>query len=121
MSSLLDAARRLANHPNWDWRQGMLDQRGGRLVGGSWEHPTVEASGAPPNLNDGATAGILLQILDETGLLTDVVKHRGDWVVAIDRGDGPIGYAGDSLGEAAAWALLAVWGEDIARPSLAAG
>jgi len=119
----LDPASRLVCHPEWGWRDGMLDQLGGRLMSNNWTHPTTEppAVSVRPNLRDPATAGVLLAILDEYGLLTDVVKFEGQWVVAIDRGTGPIGYAADTMGEAAAWALLAVWGDDVAmqEPPLA--
>jgi hypothetical protein len=89
--------------------------QGGRLVTDAFKHPTADlpAAGVPPNLADCATAGVILEILDSEGLLTDVVREADCWIVAI-RQDGDIqGYAADTLGEAAAWALLAGWGEDL--------
>lgn len=93
----------------------MLDRFGARLVLDKYRHPSVEPPGenGVPNLSDPATGGILLSILDDEGLLTDVVRDLGGWVVAIKQGDGVQGYLADTLGEAAAWALLAAWGEDL--------
>jgi hypothetical protein len=45
--------------------------------------------------------------------LSEVIRVEDGWVVAIRVGDDVAGFQGDSLGEAAAWALLALWGEDL--------
>jgi hypothetical protein len=71
----------------------------------------------PPDLDDWATAGLVFGQLARTGRFTDVVRLPDCWVVAI-RGRGPQvrGLAGDSFGEAAAWALLAAWGDPLTLP-----
>lgn len=111
-----DPSTWLTTHPNFSWRDGMLDRFGGRLVLDGWKHPSIEAPEAKRGLNlaDPATGGVLLALLDEEGALTDVVRTEEGWVVAIHDGQGELqGYVAESLGEAAAWALLAWWGEDI--------
>ncbi|MCB9678740.1 MAG: hypothetical protein H6737_26795 [Alphaproteobacteria bacterium] len=110
-----DPARWLARHPRFRWKDGMLDRLGARLVLDAWKHPSIEAPTGEngPNLSDPATGGVLLSILDEEGLLTDVVRDQGGWIVAIRTPEGIEGYFADTLGEAAAWALLAGWGEDL--------
>jgi len=93
----------------------MLERLGARLVLDAWKHPTIEmpTEKGQPNLKDPATGGVLLSVLDDEGLLTDVVRDMGGWIVAIRTPDGVEGYFADTLGEAAAWALLAGWGEDL--------
>lgn len=112
---LTDPAERLVLHPRFEWRDGMLDRLGARLVLDSWKHCTTETPDGKGvlNLADPATAGVLLAVLDSEGLLTDVVREEAGWIVAIRTEDGLEGYIADSLGEAAAWALLAGWGEDV--------
>ena len=110
-----DPAERLARHPRFQWRDGMLDRLGARLVLDGWRHCSTEDpdEAGVPNLADPGTAGALLAVLDSEGLLTDVVREESGWIVAIRTEDGLAGYIADSLGEAAAWALLAGWGEDV--------
>jgi hypothetical protein len=106
----------LSSHPNFRWRDGMLDRYGARLVLDTWKHPAVDAPGHDKGLNlaDPATAGVLLALLDEEGAITDVVRDEEGWIVAIlAEGDRIEGYVAETLGEAAAWALLAWWGEDL--------
>lgn len=94
----------------------MLDRFGGRLVLDQWKHPAIEAPDAKRgvNLADPGTAGVLLALLDEEGAVTDVVRAEEGWIVAIHDGAGDVqGFVAETLGEAAAWALLAWWGEDI--------
>ena len=97
-------------HPRFVWEAGMQVRGGGRFDSG------VRPS-APPDLEDWATAGMVFGQLAATGRFTDVVRLPDCWVVAI-RGRGPQvrGLAGDSFGEAAAWALLAVWGDPLTLP-----
>ncbi|MFT4623089.1 MAG: hypothetical protein ACI8PZ_001745 [Myxococcota bacterium] len=106
----LDAAWRLCLHPNFKWQDGMSDRSGAR-VSTPWE------ASNPPDLDDWATAGLIFGQLATTGRFTDVVRLDGYWVVAIrTRGPDVRGLAGDSFGEAAAWALLAVWGDPMTLP-----
>ncbi len=108
----LDPGLRLLCHPRFRWSEGMRD-RVGRRVMGSGEHP-VDAA---PDLVDPATAGCLLGYLSEACLLTDVVRIGDEWVVAIRTAAMAIqGYAGETIGEAAAWALLASWGDPVTMP-----
>lgn len=106
-----DVAKDLLSHPRFAWREGMRDRRGLRVVEiDLWDGVS------PPDLGDFATAGVLLGVLAETGRLTDVVRQAADWIVAIDLPeDGVHGWAADTLGEAAAYALLALW--DALEPS----
>jgi hypothetical protein len=101
-----DAAQMLAAHPRFAWRDGMRDQKGVRVV-----DTDLWAPSAPPDLADAATAGVLVQMLAETGRLTDIVVVGDEWAVAVDL-DGPYGLAGSTMGEAAAWALLQVWDDE---------
>jgi hypothetical protein len=66
-------------------------------------------STAPPDLEDFATAGRILELIDEYHVLSDVVRYPDQWIVAVAFGKDLRGYIADSLGEAAAWALLVVW------------
>lgn len=101
----MDPAAELLRHPRFAWREGMRDRRGVRVVDLELLEGMTE-----PDLGDWATAGVLLQLLDETGRLTDVVRQDGEFVVAVDLPeDGLQGWAADTLGEAAATALLELW------------
>jgi hypothetical protein len=101
----LDVTTRLWKHPRFGWREGMRDQRGIRVVDlDLWEE------GGPPDLDDPATVGVLLGWLAEIDLLSDVVRQNGAWIVAVELPEeGLQGWMGDSMGEAAALALLAAW------------
>ncbi len=99
----MDPALTLVATPAWRWCEGMLDMRGRRVV-----DLTLYDGGSVPDLRDFATAGALLGLLDSMGALTDVVRDGNDWIVAVDLGGKIQGYASDVLGEAAAWAMLAV-------------
>ncbi|HHO51604.1 MAG TPA: hypothetical protein ENK18_12200 [Deltaproteobacteria bacterium] len=102
-----ELAEQIVHHPRWSWREGMADAQGVRVV----DLDLWTGSDALPDLSDFATAGVLLGVLTETGLFTDVVLQDGEWIVAVDLpGEGLQGWAADTLGEAAAWALLAAWG-----------
>lgn len=103
---MTDLAMELVQHPNWQWREGMRDTRGTRLV----DLDLWDATNALPDLSDWATAGAMLGVLAETGLLTDVVLQDDEWIVAVDTGGGPQGWAADQLGAAAGYAMLAAWG-----------
>jgi hypothetical protein len=100
-----DLGRQLRAHPRWAWREGMRDRRGVRIVDLElWD------GAEPPDLADDATAGVLLGMLAEMGLLSDVVRQDGSWIVAVDLPeDGLQGWMGDTLGEAAGYAMLAAW------------
>lgn len=98
-------AEQLLQQPGFRWCEGMRDQRGRRVV----DLDMIQGD-SPPDLDDMPTAGALLGLLDELGRLTDVVKQGEDWIVAVEQEDGEVqGYAAATLGEAAAWALLAVF------------
>lgn len=102
-----ELAEQVARHPRWSWREGMADTTGVRVV----DLELWTGADALPNLSDFATAGVLIELLTETGLFTDVVLQDGEWIVAVDLpGEGLQGWAAETLGEAAAWALLAAWG-----------
>jgi hypothetical protein len=106
-----EPAELLFSHERFKWAEGMRDQRGVRIVDLELWDPTV-----PPDLRDAGTAGVLIGQLDETGFLSDIVKQEGEWIVAVELGGELRGFASDTLGEAAAWALLAVW--DSEEPDL---
>lgn len=100
-----DPGEELWQHPRWSWREGMRDRAGVRV----FDLELFDATTAP-DLTDAATAGILLGLLDELGRLTDVVKQGAEWIVAVDLPeDGVQGWAADTMGEAAAYALLGLW------------
>ena len=110
MSDELDAGWRLLVHPRFIWVEGMRPRGGARISGG--ERPT-----APPDLDDWATVGLVLEQLANTSRLTDVVRLPDCWVVAIKtRGANVRGLAADTFGEAVAWAILAVWGDPLTLP-----
>ena len=101
----MDPAAELLSHPRFRWREGMRDRRGVRVV----DLELLDAMDAP-DLSDWPTVGAVLGMLDETGRFTDVVRQEGEFVVAVDLPpDGVQGWAGDTLGEAAALALLGLW------------
>ena len=101
-----ELAEQLVEHPNWSWREGMRDQAGVRIV----DLELWNADGALPDLEDWATAGAMLGVLAETGLLTDMVLQEGEWIVAVEMPDGLQGWAADTFGAAVGYALLAAWG-----------
>lgn len=114
-----EAARALVAHPRWRWAPGMraVGRRGLPLA---WfrveEHLprlTGEWADALPDLDDPATAGVLLSMLagatDESGAsLYSGRRAHVDWYWS--RGDRYGSRWGDTLGHAAALALLALWG-----------
>lgn len=92
----------------------MRDQQGQRYA-----TPKSEQGGAPPDLTDPATVGLLLDQLIGLGVLSDVVRLEDGWAVAVglDPEGGEIsGYGATTLGEAVAWALLATW-QELESPS----
>lgn len=104
---MTELAQQLIAHPRWSWREGMLDVSGVRVV----DLDLWKAEGALPDLSDWATAGALLGVLAETGLLTDVVLQDNEWIVAVNMPvEGLQGWAADELGAAVGYALLAAWG-----------
>jgi hypothetical protein len=92
----------------------MLDGRGRRIV-----DLDLHDGGSEPDLSDYATAGAILGLLNETVALTDVVLEQGEWIVAVDLSGLLQGYIASTLGDAAAWALLAYW-DDVDRPTITA-
>lgn len=100
--TLDEAARALVAHPRWRW------------------HPTmgrVCLDGDPrtllPDLDDPATAGVLLELCrqaaTEVGIGVEWLPNRHgrvDWYVGVHQH----ARSGDTLGHAAALALLALWG-----------
>jgi hypothetical protein len=96
--------RRLAEQPGWQWLPGMLTHAGLRVTEGA----DVPAD-ALPDLADWPTVGALLGMIAAFGALTDVVHGPDGWIVAVEIEGDITGYAADVPGEAAAWALLAVW------------
>jgi hypothetical protein len=96
-----ELATDLSGHSRFRWVDGMLDAEGKRGGGRS----------SLPVLSDHGTAGCLLGLVDELGVLTDVVRDDDGWIVAVDLPTGLKGFAADHLGEAAAWALLEAWAE----------
>jgi hypothetical protein len=99
-----DVARKLVGSAEWRWCPGMVDQAGGRVV-----DVAGVADTALPDLADWATAGAVLGLIAARGALTDVVRDSGNWIVAVDIEGDISGYAAETLGEAAGWALMAVW------------
>ncbi len=99
-----DPAEQLSEHPRFRWLAGMSDRRGRRVVDlDLWDGGVVD-------LSDAATAGALLALLEDTSTLSDVVRQDDDWIVAVDLpGTGLQGWAADSLGLAACYALLATY------------
>ncbi len=118
----IELAKRLAAHPRWEWHDdmivGAIGPKSGHFMSDPWpEHDPVAAEARStvlvPDLGSMATAGVLLGMLSsEAGACVQVAQDRaGSWSVD------PWGHAGTQqaqwwpcLGEALAWALLAVWG-----------
>ena len=100
-----DPATLLIDHARFAWLEGMCSRDGRRVVETGKGHDSIDLSDMP-------TAGALLGVIDGMGRLTDVVRQDGEWIVAIRCGDELQGYAADNLGEAAAWALLELWGAE---------
>jgi len=101
----------LVHHARFAWREGMRDHLGRRIVDPSLVPPAHGPDPLRPDLDDLATGGLLLGELDALGVLTDVVRSEGEWIVAVELPSELKGFAGDGLGEAAAWALLEAWAE----------
>jgi len=101
-----DPALQLIRDRRWRWCEGMRDSRGRRLV-----DLDLHDGQAEPDLSDYATAGALIGLLAELGSITDVVRERDEWIVAVNLSGRLQGYIAPTLGEAAAWALLAVWAD----------
>lgn len=134
-----DLARTLAAHPRWEWRPGMAvlpdaanpparmvyrDDTEGHTFAvaervqmfghdpgvNAWSDDAYNGEEVP-DLDDDATAGVLLGMLAPLGLTCVSPGVTGGWYVEME-GD-PLFEArafGDTLGEAIACALLAVWG-----------
>lgn len=136
-----DLARRLAAHPRWVWRRGVLaledplsgnwqpGDREWRIITGAPDVSAVTSENeihetpympsafarAVPDLTDAATGGVLLDMLDYTRfgwLVTIGVKHGVRRWAVYERGDAEPGMGWcPTLAEACARALLAEWGE----------
>lgn len=127
-----DFARRLASHPRWEWRAGMLavaprpyplDDVISRCDGGrGW----AAYPGSIPDLIDPATAGVLLAMLDEAVEHANIETERTtpdqtsepccDWTVRVCQWNGADWDSlhietAPTLGEACARALIEVWHE----------
>jgi len=109
-----DPAQQLVRDRRWHWREGMRDVRGRRLV-----DLDLHDGSSEPDLTDYATAGAILGLLADTDSITDVVRDNGEWIVAVDLSGRLQGYIAPTLGEAAAWALLAFW-DDADNPTISA-
>jgi len=124
-----DLARRLCAHPRFEWASGMLDSGGWRVLyvdpddglpRVAMESEQAWSAEGPPDLDDAATAGVLLAMLGPCWVVSAGSVHSEDRFViepATDRGLGQIEYGevvlcAPTLGEALALALLAVWGDD---------
>jgi hypothetical protein len=108
-----DLARRLAQHPRFrdsvcSGMRLLTDRGDGTIRWGRVPEPfATPADGRLwfPDLTDAATAGVLLSMLTAAIPLRTVVvcrEQNGTWWVE--------SHIGDTLGEAAAHALLALWG-----------
>ncbi len=95
---------RLTEEPGWQWHPGMLTLDGVRLQVGS-EAPVDSL----PDLTDWPTVGAILGILSSYGAFSDLIHSADGWIAAVEIDGDVTGYAADTPGEAAAWALLAVW------------
>mgnify|MGYP007046961981 CR=1 FL=1 len=109
-----DPAQQLVRDSRWVWCEGMKDLRGRRLV-----DLDLHDGSSEPDLADYATAGAIIGLLEATGSVTDIVREGGEWIVAVDLSGHLQGYIAPTLGEAAAWALLAYW-DDFDSPSIIA-
>lgn len=102
-----ELARQMLDTGRFEWRAGMrIMGADGRPVG---RHEGGEPPSADhlPDLEDMATAGALLGLVDDLGVLADVAKEEGEWIVAIETDEGLKGWIGGTLGEATGWAFLA--------------
>ncbi len=109
-----DLAEQLVEDPRWEWKDGMRATDGVRVV----DVALWTAGNLLPDLDDFPTAGAILGVLADMGVLSDVVIQDEDWIVAVELPESGLqGWAGSSLGEAAGWALLAAWGS-VAAPRL---
>jgi len=118
MSTTSDLARRLAAHPRFpgfDEPDHVTDGPGGYPQGRTpagllLRHQPVGIGSEwwwLPVLDDAATAGVLLAMLHLSQATDDAVwPHGRHWRVRLGGGL----YAGPTLGEAAASALLSLWG-----------
>jgi hypothetical protein len=113
----------LAAHPNWEWRDGMrprdespytriTPQVAHKLAG-----PVARmAIGVVPDLEDDATAGILLGMVREwahaRGSAVEVFCGTQQSSVEAGPESGPVGGYGRTIGEAAGRCLLACWAVD---------
>ncbi len=100
----------LVAHPSWRWVTGMRLRDPNEQVLGWYDGRLPE--GAWPDLDDFGTAGLLLGVLDGLGVLVDVAREGSEWIVAVTMDGDLRGWAGESLGEAAGWALIETWGPD---------
>ena len=76
-TDMIDLARRAVACPRWRWREGMLTQRGARVLVSeddgryvlaarrSWKQPALMEEGETPDLTDAATLGCLLALVTE--------------------------------------------------------
>lgn len=119
-----DLARRLVEHPRWEWRGGMAQVqyddagvlRGRHVVDGVWYTDIRRAGWSPwlPDLADGATAGVLLAMLWDVHCAATVRRWDYDRpgrveVYPDDLRQEELVYCGDTLGDACAKALFAAW------------
>lgn len=135
VTDLDDLARRLAAHPRWKWRAGMLGDDGWRCLGPDsvtdeivfgapsdeaaatsagvrWSWPShLREAAVRPDLTDPATAGVMLAMLAEadSSLIAEFDGHA--WVIVHPEAE-ILMHTAPTLGEASARALLAVWGEE---------
>ncbi len=112
-----ELAKRLAAHPNWEWRQGMT----AHIPGWGPAFMAEDDLGGPddyPDLKDPCTQGLLWSMLREALDALDVgydfssldIYVSGD-VWSIQTGHMGYQFDGRGLGEACADGLLVVWGE----------
>lgn len=119
-----DVARKLVSCPEWRWLAGMLvltPEQSWRMmregigcwaVPGGWYMPGPPPAGAIPDLSDWATVGCLLGMLPPGW---SMIPEEDDervvgWTIRVPLrwGSKEIG-RGETLGEAVARALIAVW------------
>lgn len=119
----LALARQLAALPGFRWRRRMsavwsqlpehgghrmtLDAVDGRAYDDPWFNPVLGRWNCDgPDLTDDATGGVLLGWLSGMGALPDVCRDETHWIV--DYHGSATRYAGNTLAEACARALIAV-------------
>jgi hypothetical protein len=112
MSDSNELAEELVAHPNWLWVDGM--QRLG-AQGPIGRYP--DATEGLPDLSDFPTGGALMGVIDALGVLVDVAREDDGFIVAVETSEGLKGWLGDTLGEAAGWALIEVWADQAAHAS----